>query len=301
MALSQDVGMFIAGRTLSGIGAVFLNVLVTKMITDWFQGKEIATALGVLVSSWPLGIAIALIALPALAGASWPTGMWAAAGLSCVAAVLVLAVYRAPPDLPDRPAARLTFNLAARETMLAILSGCVWAFYNMGFIVLLTFGPAWLTSTGANAAHAGAVISIASWIILPAIPVGAYLAERAGHPNFTMVGCCVLAAAAMAALPSAGDSGALVALIGILFGPAAGLIMVLPGQAAPAERRALAMGVYFTCYYIGMGVAPAIAGFARDATASATAPIYVASAMLLAAAAALLGFRLVQKRGARAA
>jgi predicted MFS family arabinose efflux permease len=92
-----------------------------------------------------------------------------------------------------------------------------------------------------------------------------------------------------------------VALIGILFGPAAGLIMVLPGQAAPAERRALAMGVYFTCYYVGMGIAPAIAGFARDATGSATAPIYVASGMLLGAAAALLGFRLVQKRGARAA
>jgi MFS family permease len=196
------------------------------------------------------------------------------------------------------PAGRLTFNLTPRETALAVLSGFVWAFYNMGFIVLLTFGPAWLIGTGASAAHASAVISLASWIILPAIPIGAYVAERLGHPNFTMLGCCLLAAGSMAALPSVGGSAALIALIGILFGPAAGLIMVLPGQAAPPERRALAMGVYFTCYYVGMGVAPAIAGFARDATGSGAAPIYAGSGMLLVAVAALLGFRLLQKRGA---
>jgi MFS family permease len=110
MALSQDVTLFTAGRVLSGIGAVFLNVLVTKMVTDWFQGKEVATALGV-VSSWPLGIAIALIVVPPLAAGSWAAGMWMAAGLSCLALLLVVAVYRSPPGLLHAAAGRLTFNL----------------------------------------------------------------------------------------------------------------------------------------------------------------------------------------------
>jgi len=48
---------------------------------------------------------------------------------------------------------------------------------------------------------------------------------------------------------------------------------------------------------IYFGVAPAIAGFARDATGSPAAPIYAASGMLLAAIAALLAFRLVQQSG----
>jgi MFS family permease len=301
MAVSENVTLFTAGRLISGTGAVFLNVLVTKMVSDWFEGEEIATALGVLVSSWPLGIAIALLAVPPLAAGSWPAGMWMAAGLSCVAFLIVLAVYQPPSGLPLAAPARLSFDLSAHEAALAVLSGLVWAFYNMGLILLLTFGPAWLISTGANASHAGAVISIASWIVLPAIPIGAFLAERAGHPNFTMVGCFLFAAAAIATLPSAGDSAALIAVIGILFGPAAGLIMVLPGQAAQPDRRALAMGVYFTCYYVGMGVAPPIAGFARDATGSAAAPMYVASSMLIAAAAALLAFRLIQKKSAREA
>ena len=75
--------------------------------------------------------------------------------------------------------------------------------------------------------------------------------------------------------------------------------MTLPGQAAPQERRALVMGVYFTCYYLGMGVVPALAGLARDATHSAAAPIYVAGAMLVLAFVILLLFRLVLLRSAR--
>src|SRR3978361_1887969 len=34
----------IAGRFVSGRGGVVLNVLMSKMVTDWFAGKEIATA-----------------------------------------------------------------------------------------------------------------------------------------------------------------------------------------------------------------------------------------------------------------
>jgi MFS family permease len=67
-------------------------------------------------------------------------------------------------------------------------------------------------------------------------------------------------------LPTFGGSIAMLAAIGILFGPLGGLIMALPGQAAPQERRALVMGLYFTCYYLGMGVVPGLVGLTRDAT-----------------------------------
>src|SRR5262249_15680492 len=38
-------GLFV-GRLTSGTGAVLLNVLLTKMTTDWFANREIGTALG---------------------------------------------------------------------------------------------------------------------------------------------------------------------------------------------------------------------------------------------------------------
>jgi MFS family permease len=65
MAQAESALALTFGRVLSGTGAIFFNVLVTKMVADWFKGREIVTALGVLVTSWPLGIALAPLALPA--------------------------------------------------------------------------------------------------------------------------------------------------------------------------------------------------------------------------------------------
>ena len=75
--------------------------------------------------------------------------------------------------------------------------------------------------------------------------------------------------------------------------------MALPGEAVAPERRAVGMGTYYTCYYIGMGVLPALAGYARDATGNPAAPLWFAGAMLIAAALALMAFRLLQARPER--
>src|SRR5205085_12647642 len=61
MGASSSFVAAAAGRLLSGTGAVLFNVLVTKMIADWFAGREITTAMATLVSSWPLGLALGLL------------------------------------------------------------------------------------------------------------------------------------------------------------------------------------------------------------------------------------------------
>src|ERR671939_169557 len=38
------------GRLISGVGAVLINVLITKMIADWFSGREIVAAMAVLIA-----------------------------------------------------------------------------------------------------------------------------------------------------------------------------------------------------------------------------------------------------------
>jgi MFS family permease len=95
MGTTENPNALFAGRIISGAGAVFLNVLVTKMVTDWFQGREVVTALGILITSWPLGIAIALVVLPALTQVfSWRAAMYITAVGSTAALVLVAAYDR---------------------------------------------------------------------------------------------------------------------------------------------------------------------------------------------------------------
>src|SRR3954454_23271331 len=67
VGVSHDFALALLGRLVSGTGSVFLGLSVTKMTTDWFSGREMVTAMGILVTSWPLGIALGLVAFVPLA------------------------------------------------------------------------------------------------------------------------------------------------------------------------------------------------------------------------------------------
>ena len=56
MAVSDLWGVQIAGRLIAGGGGVLLNVQMSKMVTDQFAGKEIATAMAIFANSWPAGV-----------------------------------------------------------------------------------------------------------------------------------------------------------------------------------------------------------------------------------------------------
>src|SRR2546427_625320 len=78
-----------AGRLLSGVGAVLMNILLAKMVADWFAERELSTAMGIMLTSWPVGLGIAAATLGALAThASWRTAIVATA---LVAALLIVA------------------------------------------------------------------------------------------------------------------------------------------------------------------------------------------------------------------
>jgi MFS family permease len=73
MALSDSWTGQITGRLIGGAGGVLLNVQMTKMVADWFAGREIATAMAIFVNSWPAGIALSLLMLP-LIGTAYSVG-----------------------------------------------------------------------------------------------------------------------------------------------------------------------------------------------------------------------------------
>src|SRR5262249_21662755 len=97
MTVAEDYLTVLAGRLTSGVGAVLVNVLLTKMATDWFVGREIGTALALLVGSWPIGIGLALVVLPWLAAhASLAAALASTAAVAALVLMLIAAIYRAP-------------------------------------------------------------------------------------------------------------------------------------------------------------------------------------------------------------
>ena len=86
-----------AGRLVSGAGGVLLTIQAAKIVTDWFAGRELATALGVMLAAWPLGIALGLAALGTLAAATTWRAAILVATLSAALAFLLMLLYRERP------------------------------------------------------------------------------------------------------------------------------------------------------------------------------------------------------------
>ena len=74
----------------------------------------------------------------------------------------------------------------------------------------------------------------------------------------------------------------------------AGALMALSAQAITPDNRGPGLGVFYTWYYVGMTLAPAVAGWTRDASQSAAAPVVLAAAMLTAVALLVGLFRVMQ-------
>ena len=291
MGLGSSLVTLAAGRVIAGAGAVLLNVLVTKMVADWFAGREIVTAMGILVSGWPLGLALGLIGFAPLAAAyGWLAVMHIGALSALIALVLVAWLYRDPPGLPAAPTARLALALSRREWLLVCLAGMIWCFFNVFYIVSVSFTPELFRARGFTLAEAGTIASLISWSLIVSIPLGGYVAERFGRPNRIMVGSFLIAAAAAIALPFTASVllpyAALILVIGLPVGP----MMALAAQALRPQNRASGMGIFYTWYYAAMASLPGCAGLARDLSGSVAAPVLFAAAMLLLCTVTLLLF-----------
>ena len=142
---------------LAGIGGVTINVLLTKMLVDWFVGREISTAMALYINSFPVGIALALLVLPHAAtgglAAAW------AATLLVIATGLVLFIlgHRAPGNGPGVAPALETGRLPLAPLLSA---GWIWAAYNAAIAMVFSFGPVLLMSRGWTLAAATSSVSL---------------------------------------------------------------------------------------------------------------------------------------------
>ena len=229
------------------------------MTADWFSGKEIATAMGILVMSWPLGIAIGQVGhewVAATAGWRWT---FFAASIYCAAGAVALFGYYRTPSAPDAPRTAAVSRLSRRELRLTLIAASVWGAFNAGYLVYLTFGPLMLEADGLGEIEAAGVISIGSWIMIFSGMACGQISDRTKRPDLILVICMIGAMASLALLAQSGAGVAVSLAFGLIGMAPAGLIMALTGEAMSPERRAFGMGVFLSAYFLINAVAPPLA------------------------------------------
>src|SRR5258705_10614799 len=98
VAYAGGFGTAALGRTLAGIGGVLVNIMLARMVADWFRGRELQTAIGLMLAAWPFGMALALMMLGPLAlMTSWRAAPYTTVVAAAPALARTALRYPGPP------------------------------------------------------------------------------------------------------------------------------------------------------------------------------------------------------------
>lgn len=272
------------GRTLGGIGGVLINIMLARMVADWFRGREIQTAMGLMLAAWPFGIALSLVVLgPLAAVASWRVAEYLTVVAAGLALALIALAYRDPPAGDAAAAAEPAapgLGVPARVWTLAVSAGVAWALLNGAIIVVASFAPIFLMSRGASVGEAGFLTGLALWISIVSVPLGGLVADRTNRPRLQVAIGCLATAVTIAAITRAPLPALWLVASGVLVGLLPGIMMALLPRAVRTEHLATALGIFYGLFYLGMALSQTAAGFVRDVTGDPAMPLLFAAVLM---------------------
>ncbi len=294
--IGDSYSWLVAGRAITGIGVVLQFVLMTKMLVDWFAGRELILAMALYLNGWPVGIGLALVTQVDLASAMGWRAVFAASGIFSAIALLSIAIlYRSPAATPGTEPIGGS-GLSMREIVLVSLAGMVWTFVNAGWVIAVSFAPGYLKTQGIEFGEAAAMTSLATWLAVIGVPLGGYLATRLGHSNALIIFATLVGGLAVLALPYTHAYVVCFGIIGLILFLPAGIMAALPIEVLRPGNRATGLGLFYTWWYLGVASLPPIAGWTYDITGSAAAPLLYAAGLIFLTLGALALFRVVQSR-----
>lgn len=296
-SLAQTQWELMLGRLVGGGGAALLIVLMTKMVIDWFGGKDLYIAMGIFTVGLPVGIASGQLVQGAIAEASnWKVPVVVATLVCLISFILVDRIYRSPGSMSNKEqtdAPRLT----RKELLLINAAGAIWMLFNGAYFVMLSFGPTMLIDGGHSMAAAGIIVSSTSWAFIIGLPLGGVIAARSRTPD-TIITIGLSCAAVLGALLPYGGASPIIGFsaYGLALGVSAPVVASLPSRILRKEVRARGLGYYFTWFFVGVSLLPAVGGYLRDATGSANSSVQLSAALSLACLFLIGIFRITQSR-----
>jgi len=295
MAFGWNYPLQLTGRVVAGAGGVILNVLMAKMVTDYFSGREISLAMGIFANSWPVGIAAALLVLPLVgntAGLSW--AMLTVAIFILIGLLLFYSMYVDVAQAGVKSAGK--FKISGTALIALLLAGIIWAFYNAGLAMIFAFAPIFLLEKGWSLLSANSTTSIVLWLAVISIPIGGYLADRTGKKDLIILGSLTTFAILLPLSAHTEFVISIYILMGLFAGLAAGPIMGLPSEVLTPENRGIGIGIFLSLFYVGVVLAPILAGALLETTGNPGVAFYLGSVLLMLGCLAQLAFRFLAKR-----
>jgi predicted MFS family arabinose efflux permease len=282
-ALAPSYLALVLGRLVFGIGGLTMNLLLARLVTEAFMGRELSLAMGIFNSVFPASMILTFTLHPRLLAAmGWRTELLLLAGLAVLAlplhVVAVPANHRGTDDTPSaatQPTRRVTGPLVALSV--------AWALFFGVYASVFTFSAQW--AGGGDAALI--TVSLIAWTALVLAPFVGAAIDRVGHPARWLATSLVILAAVLAGM-SMGLVSPTPAMISVGVCTALALISTysIPGRIVPAAQVGFAFGFITAFSNLTTLVGPGVTGAIADSVVGWAVPWAVLSAAALIGAAA---------------
>jgi NNP family nitrate/nitrite transporter-like MFS transporter len=283
-ALAPSYAVLLIGRLLFGVGGLAINLLLARLVSTAFAGRELALAMGIFNAVYPASMIVMFSLHPKLVALlGWRGELTALAVMVGIAIPLHNLAVPAGLRGEAGPVERvrepwITPSLLATAT--------AWLLFFAAYASIFTFAPEWI----GGGSDALLKVSLIPWAAIFLAPLVGILIDRFGHPSrWVMAGKLILAGvlAGMAGhiLPPAPA----MLLVGVTFATVATATYALPATLVQPARVGFAFGFITAFSNLGNLVGPAVTGAIHDHTEGwGTAWTLLAIAALVGAGAAAL-------------
>ncbi len=263
--------VLLAGRVITGAGAISLLIIAPQGVAQWFAGKEMGVAMGIFNTSGPVGVISALVGISALgARFGWRSGVWSVAVL-LAATLLVLALFfRSPPQpAPSGEKEGHTPWHIGGMGLSIWLVGLSWAFFSAASVSIFSFAPDFMVGKGLSLASAGFDTSLVMVGSLVLSPVIGYAMDRFGRQEvFIAVGGMAMAALLLFLPGTRKLFAPLMLSIGVAFALVPAPVHSLAAEVVSRKNLGMGFGVLSMLSNLGVLMGPQLIGLSRDVSGS---------------------------------
>jgi predicted MFS family arabinose efflux permease len=298
-ASGSSLPVLVLGRVVAGAGALTMLVLAPQLLAQWFAGREMGIAMGVVNTALPLGTILSLNFLSLLAqNLGWRASAWISAAVPLIALLVFIFLFAPAPGTSQttRPKGESFFQ-SIRLTGISIwIVGIAWLLFNAAVISMFTFTPEFLQGAGLTIASAGFVTSALMWPSIVLSPVVGYVIDRIDRKRAIIAIGGLGLAVFIVMIPTATSwILALMVIIGVAQVLIPAPIFALITEVTSPERMGLGFGIFNTCLNLGVVAGPVAVGAVRDVTGSYQASYALMAGFAFLILLAMVALRLRQK------
>jgi len=291
------------GRIVAGAGAVTISIVAAKILSQWFLGREVGTAMGVYNTAMPVGTIICFTTFGRLGESSgWRTPILITAFICMIGLATFLFLYKPAPNTPQKIANKKQEEAGILSSLFNIgnliwLAGLCWLWFNAAAISFSTFAPDFFVSKGSSIGYAGLLTSLLMWGSLGLSPIIGRLIDKFNN-NDIFIGVGGLTLSISLYLVSKSTNFLLpmaVMAIAVAFVPTP--VFSLLSKTLPPKDLGLGFGILGMVSGIGMFFGPYLSGLIRDKTDSYEITFIFLSILAILIPATAVILRIKMKRG----